>query len=94
MNKMLAWIIGKFIGSKIKLQEGGFMDGSKKWYVSKVVWAGIVTALIGIYNIVGTVIAPIFGFTLPAIPNFIYDILSAIGIYTVAGRVTATQKIG
>jgi len=93
MNKLLAWMIGKFIGSKIKLEEGP-MDSSKKWWTSKVVWAGVVTTLIGVYNIVGTVLAPIFGFTLPPIPNFVYDILAAIGVYTVAGRVTATQKIG
>jgi len=61
------------------------MDGTKKWYLSKGVWTGIVTGLIGIYS----VIAPhVNG---PAIPEWVFALLGGMGIYT---RVNATDKIG
>jgi predicted benzoate:H+ symporter BenE len=91
MNKLLAWIIGKFIGNKIKLKEDIHMDGTKKWWVSKNIWTGIVTVLIGLYGLLQVSLMPLFGITLPTIPEWVFVILGAIGIYT---RSTATQKIG
>ena len=57
---------------------------SKKWWASKTVWASVVTALIAAYN----VLAPTFGW--PSIPEFVYGVLAALGIYS---RVTATTTI-
>ena len=59
---------------------------SKKWYLSKGVWTGIVTALIGAY----LSIAPVFAW--PAIPEGIFVILGALGIYTRATATTAIKK--
>lgn len=61
------------------------MDGTKPWYMSKNIWANVVTGLIGIYM---SLIAN--GVHLPGIPAWLLTILGAIGIYT---RVVATDKI-
>jgi len=61
-------------------------EESKKWYQSKVIWCGIISAAIAAYNSLltgGT-------FHLPVIPEFVYGILAALGIY---GRATATTVI-
>lgn len=60
------------------------MDDTKAWYTSKTIWAGAIAALIGLYNAIGAVKH------LPPIPDWIFTILGAIGIY---GRVTADTKI-
>lgn len=58
---------------------------SKKWYLSKTIWAGIVGVAIVAYNAAsGT-------FGLPAIPEWVFAILAAFGIYS---RTAATTKIG
>ena len=61
---------------------------SKKWYLSKGVWAGIITALIG----AGTAIAKLFGIDLNtnSIFGVIITILGALGLYS---RVTADTTI-
>lgn len=60
------------------------MDGTKKWYASKGVWAGIVTGLLGIYATLVPVVP------LPPIPEWLFVILGAMGVYT---RVMATKEI-
>ncbi len=67
------------------------MDTTKKWYASKGVWTGIVTALFGIYAIVGQVAAAQFGHPLPPVPPLVLTLLGAFGIYA---RATADAKIG
>jgi hypothetical protein len=67
------------------------MDSTKKWFQSKGVWTGIVTFLIGAYSLVGTALAPQFGWHLPAIPEWVLTLLGTIGVYS---RVTADTKIG
>lgn len=57
---------------------------SKKWYLSKTVWAGVVAVLIAAYNSASV------QFGLPIIPDFVYGILGALGIY---GRTTATTVV-
>lgn len=57
---------------------------TKSWYTSKTVLAAIISALIALYN----TIAPQFGW--PAIPEFVYGILAALGIYS---RITATATL-
>ena len=59
-------------------------DGTKKWWTSKTVWAGIVSALIVAYNSLSG------SFGLPSIPEYIYGILAAFGIYS---RATATTTL-
>lgn len=71
------------------------MDGTKKWYKSTTIWAGIYAALRGIYGIVQTVLAPMFGWHLPNIPPIVDSIIgSIVGGAVIEGRSTATEKIG
>jgi hypothetical protein len=49
---------------------------SKKWWQSKTVWAGVVAVLVAAYNTAST------SFALPVIPEFVYGILAAFGIYS------------
>lgn len=87
MNWIPDWVLkifGHKIEDKLNLQEGN-LDGTKPWYQSKTIWAGIVAALVGVYNSIAAVKA------LPPIPDWIFTILGAIGIYS---RVTADTKIG
>jgi hypothetical protein len=59
-------------------------DATKKWYLSKTVWAGVVAVLVAGYN------AAAAQFGLPAIPEFVFAILGAFGVY---GRATATTSL-
>ena len=63
---------------------------TKSWYKSKGVITGIVTLVIGLYIAVDTQIGPVAGFDLPNIPEWIFTILGAMGIYS---RVTATALV-
>ena len=58
---------------------------SKKWYKSKGIWAGVVAVLIAAYNAAST------SFGLPVIPEFVYGMLGALGVYS---RGVAKHKIG
>lgn len=77
-------LLGRRIAAKLNLQEGT-LDNTKPWYQSKTIWAGVIAALVGVYNSVAAVKA------LPAIPDWVFSLLGAIGIYS---RVTADTKIG
>jgi hypothetical protein len=57
---------------------------AKKWYLSKAVWAGVVAVIVTAYNTASA------QFGLPAIPEFVFGILAAFGVYS---RVTATTVI-
>ena len=61
---------------------------SKKWYLSKGIWAGIITVVIGAV----TGIATLFGVDLNgnAIFGLVISVLGALGLY---GRATADSKI-
>lgn len=61
------------------------METIKKWFTSKTVWAGIVAIAIAAYNEAGK------QFGLPEIPDFVYGILGALGIY---GRAVAKERLG
>jgi uncharacterized sodium:solute symporter family permease YidK len=76
--------IGRRISDKLNLKEDKNMD-TKPWYQSKGVITGIVTGLMGIY----LSLAPQLHW--PAVPNWIFSILGAIGVYA---RVSADTKIG
>lgn len=66
------------------------MKETKKWYLSKNIWTGIVSVLVGLYSLVAANLGPAFGFVLPIIPEWVFVILGALGIYT---RATATKSI-
>ena len=57
---------------------------SKKWYLSKTIWTGVVAVLLAAYS------AAAAQFNLPAVPEFVFGILAAFGIYT---RATATTVL-
>jgi uncharacterized membrane protein len=59
---------------------------SKPWYQSKTIWAGVIGLLIVVYNAVEANL----GIKLPTIPEYVFGILAAFGIY---GRVGATTSI-
>lgn len=84
-------IIGKFAKGKLDLKEDSQMEDKKKWWQSKSIWTSVVTALIGVYAIAQTTLAPTFGWKLPDIPEGILAFLGALGVYS---RVAADKKIG
>lgn len=83
-------ILGHTVADKLKLEDGP-MD-TKKWWQSKGVWTGVVTFLIGAYSLVSVTIMPAIGHgPLPAIPEWVFTLLGAIGVYS---RVVADKTIG
>lgn len=75
--------LGRRISDKLNLEEG-IMNDTKKWYLSKGIWTGVITAVIGLYlSLAGQ-------FHWPAIPEWIFTVLGAIGVYS---RMAATTKI-
>jgi len=72
------------------------MNTSKKWYKSKAMWAGIVGVLTAVYNALVTSLGANCGvegalcIVLPAIPDWVFGVLAALGVY---GRGSATTKI-
>lgn len=70
---------------------------SKKWYQSKTIWAGIIGVIIAVYNSAAPALAqgcaadPVgLCVTIPAIPDWVFAVLGAFGIY---GRNTASTAI-
>lgn len=88
-GKLPLWIyslIGKKLSKVLNLKEGNMAEEEKKpWYKSKGVLTGVVTVLIAAYN------AAVGQFSIPAIPEWVYVLLGALGIYS---RVVADKKIG
>ena len=67
------------------------MDDKKKWYLSKNIWTGVVTFLLGAYSLFQASVGPQVGVVVPAIPEWVFSFLGAIGVYT---RVVADKKSG
>lgn len=84
MPNWIAKLIGKFAGSKLKLEDGP-MEEKKSWWKSKTVWAGVVSVIVAGYN------AAAANWNLPQIPEWAFALLGGLGVYS---RVTATQKVG
>jgi hypothetical protein len=57
---------------------------SKKWWLSKGIWTGVVAVILAAY----ATAAAQFG--LPAVPEWVFAILGAFGVYT---RATATTVL-
>lgn len=97
-GKLPLWmyrLAGKKIGKLLNLKEDSEMseelEGKKSWWKSKSILNGIVIVLIGTYETIRISLAPQLGWNIPAIPEFLYVILGAIGIYS---RTVATSTIG
>ena len=74
------------------------MRGSKKWWASKGVWAGVVTTAIGIYFDLqirltagcGVEASGLPCMALPDVPPALISLLGALGLY---GRVKASKVV-
>jgi hypothetical protein len=91
MSNLFAKIAGKAVAGKLDLKEDKEMGDTKKWYLSKNVWTGVATFLIGAYSLFQASVGPTVGVNLPVIPEWVFAFLGALGIYT---RVIADKKIG
>ena len=63
---------------------------TKKWYLSKGMWAGIIAIGISLYMGLDAALNAQFNIDLPNIPEAAFAILAALGLW---GRVGATTKI-
>jgi hypothetical protein len=61
------------------------MAEQKRWWQSKAVWAGTIAVMLSAYSTASA------QFGLPPVPDFVYAVLGALGIY---GRMSATTVIG
>lgn len=77
-------IAGHKIADKLKLEDGP-MDDTKKWYASKGIWVGVITVALAAYG------SAAVQFNLPHVPEWIFTLLGAAGLYS---RATADTKIG
>ena len=59
-------------------------DETKKWWLSKTIWAGVVAVILAAYSTAA------IQFGLPAMPEWVFAILGAFGVY---GRATATTVL-
>jgi hypothetical protein len=57
---------------------------SKKWYLSKTIWTGVVAVVLAAYSTASS------AFGLPAVPEWVFGILGAFGVYS---RATTTTVI-
>lgn len=55
---------------------------TKPWYKSKLIWSGIITIGITVYNAFDASLSQTFNHHLPLIPDFVYGLLGAFGIYS------------
>lgn len=93
MPKWVAFLVGKFLKSKLDVQEDKVTD-TKKWWTSQTVLSGIAIGLVNLYEL-AAFLGPNFGYHLPAIPETVFTLLNSfLGGSVVHGRFTATSKIG
>ncbi len=68
------------------------MTASKPWYLSRTIWASIVTVLSGTAGIAGL---PIDGLDGQALTDTLLQAISAVsGLVAIFGRLSAKHKIG
>lgn len=89
MRDFILRLIAKRISKKLQLKEGTV--DKKEWWKSKTIISDIVTILIGLYASIGATLGQSMGWNLPPIPEWLFVILGALGIY---GRTSATTTIG
>ncbi len=93
-GKLPLWVyrlIGKVIGKKLGLKEDYMPDSTivaptKPWYLSKAIWAAVVTAILGAIQPISAALGhPI------AVPLWVLEILTGLGLY---GLRVASKPIG
>lgn len=65
---------------------------TKPWYLSKAVWSGIIAVLIATYTAFVPAMQASFNITLPVIPEWVFAVLAAFGIYARAAATTTLTK--
>lgn len=63
---------------------------SKKWYKSKTIVSSVIAVVVALYNTLGVELGGNFGIALPPIPEWVFAIFGAFGIW---GRTTANTVI-
>jgi len=70
------------------------MEGTKYWWQSKIVWAGIISVGFAVYDTLFIWLASTFGIHLPKLPyEVIIDFLSLFGVHVIWARVTTDTTI-
>lgn len=68
------------------------MDDTKPWYLSRTIWASLVTVVTAAAGLIGV---PVAGIDNQALTDAILQAVSAIsGLVAIFGRLSATDKIG
>ena len=68
------------------------MEGSKPWYLSRTIWASLVTVALAAAGAAGAQVSGIDG---GALADAIVQTLTALaGIVAILGRISATTRIG
>lgn len=68
------------------------MDGSKPWYLSRTIWAAIVTILTALFGLLGV---SLDGFDDAALVETLLQAATAIaGVVALIGRLSARARIG
>ncbi|MBX3531659.1 MAG: hypothetical protein KF849_13710 [Rhizobiaceae bacterium] len=68
------------------------MDDAKPWYLSRTIWASLITVLLAVAGIVGVPVAAVDG---GALADAIVQAVTAIlGVVAILGRLNATRRIG
>lgn len=68
------------------------MDDAKPWYLSRTIWASLVTVLLAVAGMTGLPVTAVDG---GALAEAIVQALTAIlGVVAILGRLNATRRIG
>jgi hypothetical protein len=68
------------------------MDDAKPWYLSRTIWASLVTVLLAVAGMAGLPVAVVDG---GALAEAIVQALTAVlGVVAILGRLNATRRIG
>lgn len=68
------------------------MDARKPWYLSRTIWASLITIVMAAAGLLGV---PVAGIDNAALTDTILQAISALsGLIAIFGRLSATDKIG
>ncbi len=68
------------------------MDGMKPWYLSRTIWASLVTVVLAIGGMAGLSVAEIDGGALTE--AIVQGVTALAGIVAILGRLKATSRLG
>jgi hypothetical protein len=80
IQKQFVILLAKVVKGKLGLKEDKEMNETKKWYQSKTNIAAIVGLILSVYQIASVGLAPIFGWAMPPIPDWIITAIGAVVI--------------